>query len=222
MPARALPAALVAAALAACGMPQAGPAAAPLPARADTLPASARTADTLAAGLVPAGYGSLRQDDVAIRLQTPALVVRAIPLDEAVTRTLSPDSYRALHELVASRAARLDSIARRAGAPRVRVWYVTFTGLEPETRFSPRDLLVTGAGREFRPLEVLPLTRGFGEERVGQREMQSALYVFDGELDVSQPLAVAYEAARTDAWAQTLRRVERERALVRSRAAARP
>ena len=213
-------AALVAVTGAACGGPQ--PPAPPAPARAAADTASRAVQDTLASDLIPAGHGSLRQDDVAIRLPTAALVVRAIPLDESVIRTLSPDSYRALHDLVASRRAQADSIARRAGAPRVRVWYVTFNGIEPEARFSPMDLLVSSAGREFRPLDVIPLTRGFGEQRVRQREPQSALYVFDGALDVSQPVVVAYEGTQSAAWAQALRRVERERALVRSRAARRP
>ena len=210
-------------AVAACG---AAPAAGggPTTARpADTVSAGRRAVpDTLAGRLGPTGHGSLRQDEVAIQLQTAALQVRAIPLDEAVIRTLAPDSERALRDLVASRRARVDSVARRAGVPSVRVWYVTFIGLEPETRYSPMDLLVTSAGREFRPLEALPLTRGFGAQRVGQREMQSALYVFDGALDVAQPVVVTYEGAQSAAWGQTLRRVERERALVRSRAAARP
>ena len=203
-----------------CGGPQ--PPEAPLPARvgADTLRRDVR--DSVAADLVPPGFGSLRQDDIAIQIATPALVVRAIPLDEAVLRTLSPDSYDALHNLLVSRRAQADSIARRAGAPRARVWYVTFNGVEPESRFSPRDLLVSSAGREFRPLDVVPLTRGFGEQRVRQREPQSALYVFDGALDVSQPVVVTYEGVQSAGWAQALRRIERERALIRSRAARRP
>src|SRR4051812_33679388 len=83
----------------------AAPATRPAPAHADTLP-SARAVvrdDSTNRGLIPSGYGSLRQDEVAIRVQTTSLVVRAIPLDESVIRTLSPDSYRALHDLLASR-----------------------------------------------------------------------------------------------------------------------
>lgn len=194
----------------------------PVPARSARDTASRALQERLAPDLIPAGFGSLRQDDVAIRISTPALVVRAIPLDEAVLRTLSPDSYRALRDLLTSRRAQADSIARRAGAPRVRVWYVTFNAIEPEARFSPMDLLVSSAGREFRPLDVIPLTRGFGEQRVRQREPQSALYVLDGALDVAQPVVVTYEGVQSTAWTQALRRIERERALVRSRAARRP
>ena len=48
--------------------------------------------------LVPTGYGSLKQEDVAIRVARGGLQVQAIPLDESIIRVLSPDSYRALRE----------------------------------------------------------------------------------------------------------------------------
>ena len=81
------------------------------------------------------------------------------------------------------------------------------------------DLVITNVGRDFRPLDVLPLTPGFGEQRLRQRETHSALYVFDGELNANQPLVVTYETARNGDWAATLQRIERERVLIRSRAA---
>ena len=65
--------------------------------------------------LVPAGYGSLKQEDIAIRVARGGLQVQAIPLDETIIRVLSPDSYRALREQLASRRPSLDSLARRTG-----------------------------------------------------------------------------------------------------------
>ena len=75
-------------------------------------------------------------------------------------------------------------------------------------------------GRDFRPLEVIPLTPGFGEQRLRQNGRQDALYVFDRQVDVRQPLTLSYERARNDGWADVLPQIERERALVKSRAAA--
>jgi hypothetical protein len=75
-------------------------------------------------------------------------------------------------------------------------------------------------GRDFRPLEVIPLTPGFGEQRLRQNGRQDALYVFDGQVDVRQPLSLSYETTRNDGWADVLPQIERERALVKSRAAA--
>ena len=172
-----------------------------------------------AIALVPPGYGTLRQDDIAIRLQLEGVLVKAIPLDEGVIRLLSPDSYRALRDLQESRRSEVAALARRYGLQQYRLWYVSYYGLAPEARFSPGEFTLTNNGRDFRPLDVLPVTAGFGENRLKQRETQSALYLFDGALDVSQPVTVRVESASdADSWTNALRRIERERALVRSRA----
>lgn len=180
-------------------------------------PAGRPADDTSGTGLVPAGYGTLRQDDIAIRLQSQGLQVKVLPLDESVIRTLAPDSYRSLRELVRSKQPSVDSIARRYGGGPVSLWHVSFYGVEPETRFSPMELLITSAGRDLRPLDVLPLSSGFGEQRLRQRETKSAIYVFDGAVDVGHQLAVSFQGERSDAWSETVQRIERERALIRSR-----
>jgi hypothetical protein len=170
--------------------------------------------------LVPVGFGTLRQDDIAVRVSlTGGLTVRAIPLDESVIRTLSPDSYRALREIMASRRAALDSLHRRFRLPRYSVWFVSFFAQEQgETRFSPMEFIITNTGRDFRPLDLVPLTPGFGEYRLRQREVQSALFVFDGQLDVNQPLSVIVETTEGGGWADILKRIDRERLLIRARA----
>ena len=120
--------------------------------------------------LVPAGYGSLKQEDVAIRIARGGLQVQAIPLDETIIRVLSPDSYRALREQLANRKPALDSLARRTGLNAFSVWLVRFHGLEQgETPFSPMEFIVTSVGRDFRPIDVLPVTPGFGQQRLRQR-----------------------------------------------------
>jgi hypothetical protein len=173
------------------------------------------TADTSG---IPPGYGRLRQDDIALRLQQHGVAVRLLPLDEFVLRVLSPDSYVALRDLRESRRPALDAIARRLGQVRPSLWYVSFHNQEQgDARFTPGSLLVTSAGRDFRPLDVVPLTAGFGAQRLAQRESQSAILVLDEALQVTQPLVVAYEGTSTAEWADRLQRIERERALIRSR-----
>ena len=168
--------------------------------------------------MIPPGLGSLRQDDIAIRLQVGGLQVRVLPLEESVIRVLSPDSYRTLHGLVESQRSRIAAIERRTGLGASSVWYVSFFGTEVgETRYSPMELIVTSVGRDFRPLDVIPLTPGFGEQRLSQRESKSALYVFDGQVDVNQPLVLQYETQRSSDWASVLERIERERAMIRGR-----
>ena len=176
--------------------------------------------DTLP-GLVPPGFGTLKQEDLSLRLRSSNLQVRAVPLDESIIRLMSPDSYRALSELKRSKNDAIASVARRIGSRELSLWYVSFFAIERgETRFSPREFIITNVGRDFRPLEVIPLTPRFGEQRLRQNERQDAIYAFDGQIDVHQPLAVAYETARNDDWADLLPQIERERALVKSRAAA--
>lgn len=170
---------------------------------------------------LPVGFGTLHQEDLALRIQLPAVLVRAIPLDESVIRVLSPDSYRALHDLVASRRAELDERARRYGVREPSLWYFTYFGLQPDARFSPEEVVITSAGRVFRPLAIVPLSPGFGEQRLEQRGVQTAIYVFDDGIDVNLPLTITVQGAQSGSWEANMRRVERERALVRSRAAAR-
>ncbi|HET6761296.1 MAG TPA: hypothetical protein VFH13_04310 [Gemmatimonadaceae bacterium] len=174
--------------------------------------------DTTGRANVPVGFGTLRQDEIAIRLELQGLMVRAIPLDENLIRLLTPDSYRALRELQESNKQSIAAVSRRTGGRAPDLWYVSFYGVEPDVHFSPRELVITSAGRDFRALEVLPLSSGFGEQRLRQREAQSAIYLFDEGIDLDQPLAVTFQNVRNDSWEQILTRVERERALVRARA----
>ena len=96
-----------------------------------------------------------------------------------------------------------------------------FAQEQGETRFSPLEIVIRNVGRDFRPLDVFPLTPGFGEYRLRQRDTQSALFAFDGQVDPNQPLSMIVETVESSGWQAVLQRVERERALVRSRAAAR-
>ena len=218
---RAVLGAAVAAVHATSGCAQSAVPEAPKPATTPATPAIV-SADTTGGGLVPAGYGSLRQEAIAISLQLPDVIVRLIPLDESVIRTLSSDSYRALREPGESRKAAVARLASQHGLLRGNLWYVQFYGLARDARFSPLELTVTSAGRDYRPVEVIPLSTGFGEQRLQPRETQTALYLFDDALDVNQPLIVSLGSQRSSSWSSTLRDIERERALIRSRAQARP
>lgn len=171
-----------------------------------------------AANMVPPGFGTLRQDEIAIKLEAPGLVMRAVPLDEGIIRLLTPDSYRVLRELQESNRPRIADILRRNGGRPPDLWYVSFYGLDPDTRFSPLDLVITSGGQDFRAIDVIPLSAGWGEQRLRQRETQSAIYIFDGEIDTDHPLTVRFLNERDESWEQTLQRIERERALVRARA----
>jgi hypothetical protein len=178
--------------------------------------------DTIGVNLVPPGYGTLRQDDVSIKIQYEGIQVKLIPLDESVIRTLSPDSYRALRDLLESRQGQINTIMTRRGVRQQRVWYVSFYGLEPEARFSPMEVTITNSGRDYRPLEIIPLSAGFGSQRLRQRETQAALYLFEEDINVEQPITVAMGGVQNNSWDTTLRQIQRERALIRSRSSRAP
>jgi hypothetical protein len=169
-------------------------------------------------GLIPAGFGSLRQDDIAIHLSNQGITVRAIPLADNFIRTLAPDSHRALLAIRDSRRAAVDSVRRRAGLQSVSVWYLTFVSIQQgESRFAPYDVSMTGQSRDFRPLDLIPITPGFSEQRLTQRQQATALYVFDGALDPNQPLTMTVGTQTGSDWRSVLQRVESERARIRSR-----
>jgi hypothetical protein len=173
--------------------------------------------DTAGLALLPPGFGSLRQDDLSLHIDVGIVLVRALPLDESLIRLLTPDSYRALHDLKEGSRKQIDAIARRYGGRPVSVWLVSFYGVEPNARFTPGDVIVTSGGRDFRPYDIFSLTVGFGENRLRQRETQSALYVYDGDVQVNQPVSLTYDGSVDTSWDQTLQMIERERTMVRAR-----
>ena len=181
-------------------------------------PSISRRGDTTALGQLPAGYGSLRQDDIAVKIQLPALLVRAIPLDEPILRVLSPDSYRALRDLREGRRGDIERASSRQGVRNPSLWYVSFYGLQPDTPFSPQEVVIASGGRDYRPIDVLPLSAGFGQQRVGQREVQSAIYIFNDGVDPNQPLTVSVQGIQSASWGAQLPVIERERAVIRTRA----
>lgn len=218
-------AALGVVALAACGgqSPATG---APTPVTAaPTVARGATPADqTPTSGLIPPGLGTLRQDDISIVIETGGVRISALPLDESVIRTLAPDTYRALHLYAEDNKRRVAQRASMHGIRDPRVWYVQFDGLAPDARFVWNDLTVTSGGRDFRPTDVVPLTSGFGEERLQPRERQRGLLIFEEGVDPAQPLAVSVGTVRNVDWdlgtAGILRKLDTERASIRGRATA--
>lgn len=209
--------AVVAAVVTACATPP--PSGAQAPAAVAT--AAAVAGPQAGPGLPPAGFGSLRRDDVAVTVTDQGLTIRAIPLDEAVIRTLAPDSYQAMEAIVRRVAPRLGAIVARLGLPTVQAWHVQYFNVQQgEARFDPRAMLVRSAGRDFRPLDVIALVPGFEEGRLAQGRSADAIYVFDPAIALDQPLTVTLAGQQSTAWSEVIPRLERERTAIWSRAAA--
>jgi hypothetical protein len=184
--------------------------------------ATGANADTAATGLIPAGYGTLRQDDISIKLSLQGVLVQLLPMNESVIRTLSPDAYRALHELRQGYESQIRAYAAQYGLRDDNVWYVSFYGLAPDATFSPLDLTIRAPGRDFTPLHVIPITPGFGQHRLQVRDVQRAFYLFDDGLPLNQPLTVVMGSVTDDSWQDIQRKIETEQAHVRARAARAP
>jgi hypothetical protein len=181
-----------------------------------------RAAPDTSTTLIPAGYGTLKQDDIALVLQPEGVRVTAIPLDEPVIRTLAPDAYRALEARLDSKRTQIVQRAAQHGVRVPHVWYVVFSGLTADARFVPTDVTVTSGGRDVRPFDVIPLSAGFGEQRLQPRETQSGLLLFDESVDVTQPITVTMGTDRNSDWEVILHRIDAERAAIRSRASRAP
>src|SRR5437879_9946989 len=60
-----------------------------------SFPRSASAQDTL-----PAGYGTLKRDDIVVRFATDQLEIKVLPVSECVIRLLAPEQYWSLGELL--------------------------------------------------------------------------------------------------------------------------
>jgi hypothetical protein len=168
--------------------------------------------------LIPAGLGSLKQEDIAITVATNALRVRALPLDENFLRTLAPDSYRSMQGLRESKRAAIDDVARRTGASTVDLWYVSFYNQQQgEAPIAPRDVIITNQGRDFKPIDVIGITPGLSGLRVRQGQTESAILVFDASINPNQPLTMRIGTQTGGNWESVLQRVEAERSKIRAR-----
>src|SRR5213593_1256707 len=155
---------------------------------------------------LPAGYGTLRRDDIQV-----------LPLDEQVIRLLAPDTYRSLKDLSRTRQPAIDSLAGQAGVAHPTLVFVMFFGLVPQARFSPEDLNITSRGRLFRPVGMVPLSPRWNSYQLDAREQAVAIYLFDEGISFREDVTVSYQSLANGAWSRSLRALDRERARVLAR-----
>jgi len=174
---------------------------------------------TSARPLPPAGYGTLSQDNITIGIQSSTLLIKLVPLDEWVIRLTAPDTYRRLNGFKVSRGEEILQRAARAGERGwPRVFLVSFFTRNYEENYEPNDVQIRNQSFIYRPLAIIPITQGWGAQRLDQRETQSALYAFDGVVSLDTVLEVEYAGIRGLGWDRILVRVEAERSRVRARA----
>jgi len=171
---------------------------------------------------LPIGFGTLKRDDIIVRFDTPELEIQLLPLEESVTRLLAPDTYRSLQDLVRSKRAVVDDLARRAGVLRPVLAMVSFFGLVPQARFVPEDVNITSRGRLFRPVGIVPLSPKWASYQLDAREQAVAIYLFEEGISFRETLTVSYQGLANDSWSRAILTLERERARVMARAQSRP
>lgn len=167
---------------------------------------------------IPAGYGTLRRDDIFVRFSTGTIEVQVLPLDEEVIRLLAPDTYRSLHQLVKSRSNDVAEAAARAATDQATLIMVTFLGVVPQARFNPEDLNITSRGRLFRPVGIVPLSPTWSAFQLDARQQAVAIYLFDPAISLREEMVVSYQGQSSNSWNNSIRRLDQERARVKARA----
>ena len=183
-------------------------------------PALAQGSQSAAEALPPPGYGSLKQDDLALRVRNNEIEVRFVPLDRRVTPLLARDSYESLHGLVQSRRRAIDSVASAAGISQPGLALVTFFGQRPGARYDPQTLTIVVRNRVYRPLGIVPFTPRFTSQQLEVREQVSALYLFEESIPVTDDFSISYGGLNSESWSRKQPTLDRERARAASRARA--
>lgn len=163
--------------------------------------------------VVPAGYGSLRQDDITVSLRSGALLVKITPMDESTIRLLAPDTYSRLHALRESRRAEVE----RRMSREAELFLVSFFSYQPDQVYQPEDVQLVYQSRLLRPSAIMPVTGGWGRQRLGQQETQTAIYAFEGAIDFDQSFTVRYDQVESADWQRIVPLLETERGRVLTR-----
>jgi hypothetical protein len=166
---------------------------------------------------VPVSYGTLSQDDLALRVRNENLEIRFIPLDPLVMHLLANDAFQSLRSLVETRRRSIDSVASRAGVTKPGLALVSFFGNRPDTRFDPQTLTLLIRNRDFRPLGVIPLDSKFASQQLNAREQASAIYLFEEDIPVEDSFTLSYGTLVSDDWQTKQSLLNGERARVSAR-----
>jgi hypothetical protein len=167
---------------------------------------------------VPPGYGSLSQNDLALRVSNDDLEIRFVPLHPRITPLLAPDTYRSLHNLVETNRRAIDSAASRAGVSPPGLALVTFFGKRADVRFDPQTLNLLIRNSLFRPVGLIPLDAKFPSQQLGVREQASAIFLFEQDLPVDDSFTMSYGNLISEDWRGKLAGLDRERSRVAARA----
>jgi hypothetical protein len=170
--------------------------------------------DSLRNQLVPAGLGTLKQDEFTMALRSGALLVKVTPLSERVIRFAAPDTYNRLHALAESRRA---EAIDRTDSKEPELFLVSFFSYQPDVTFSPEDVQLEYNGRQLRAGAIFPVSPSWGKQMMGQQETQVAVYVFADPIDFEVPIGLRYGMEETTDWQRVIPKLQEERTKIISR-----
>jgi len=139
--------------------------------------------------------------------------VRMTPLEEWVVRLAAPDTYQRLSALRTSREAPIGTSS--SPLPPEKLFLVSFYSEEVGLDFHPEDLHLESLGRRQLPVAIRPMTPGWGTQRLGQRQAESAVYAFLGEVSLDAGLVAEYRGVRNHEWTRILADLLAEQSRVR-------
>ena len=169
-------------------------------------PAAAAPRRTATEAAVPSG--SLRQDQISVRMVAGALRIEVTPLEPWVLEAAAPDTRARLTRIG---EAHREALTRQGGERGLTLFLVSFSSTEPGTGFQPDDLELVSRGLRERPVAIRAITPSWGSQRLDQQSTASAVYAFGGGVDLSRDLTVVYREVEDSSWGSKVPVIEAER-----------
>ena len=152
--------------------------------------------------------GTLRQEQISVRMTAGDLRIELTPLAEWVIEAAAADTRDRLARIGETHAS---DLARRSGEGTPVLFLVTFSSMRPGAEFHPDDLHLVSRGLRERPAAIRAITPGWGSQRLEQQQSAVAVYAYPGSVDLSRGLTVWYQDREDSSWSTIVARVEAER-----------
>jgi hypothetical protein len=176
--------------------------------------AQAPVAQDTVSKIIPAGLGTLKQDEFTMGLRSEALLIKVTPLEESIIRLAAPDTYNRLYSL---RESRYRDAKARSASEAPQLFLVSFFSYQPDVTFQPEDLQIEHQGRLLRASAILPLTPTWGKGRLSQQEIATAVYAFSEPVNYELPMTVRYGMYENGEWQRIISKLQIERGKVTGR-----
>jgi hypothetical protein len=164
---------------------------------------------------LPSGLGTLRQDQISIRLRRGEVEILVVPLEEAVIRTASPDTWERLSALGEGHRRWFRDRTGTEGA--FRLFLVALYSESITEPFEEEELVLVSGGLRTRAVGIRGITPTWDQQRLLPGEAQMAVYAFPPEISLGPDLEVEYREIRTREWSRILPLVQSEQARIRAR-----